>query len=117
MKLLPGFNKGKIDKVLRLRKALYRLQRSPLLWQKNLTSSLNKLGFKEVPQELYIMLKGGIIVFFYINDIVFCYKKTDKKKAQEVIKELSKEYRINTLGELRWFLRIYILRDCSQRLL
>jgi len=49
IKLLLGFNKGKIDKVLRLRKALYGLQRSPLLWQKNLTSSLNKLGFKEVP--------------------------------------------------------------------
>jgi len=49
IKLPPGFNKGKIDKVLRLKKALYGLQRSPLLWQKNLTSSLNKLGFKEVP--------------------------------------------------------------------
>ena len=49
MKLPPGFNNGKKDKVLRLRKALYGLRRLPLLWQKNLTSSLNKLGFKEVP--------------------------------------------------------------------
>jgi len=49
MKLPPGFNKGKIDKVLRLRKALYGLQQSLLLWQKNLTSLLNELGFKEVP--------------------------------------------------------------------
>jgi len=40
IKLPPGFNKGKTDKVLRLRKALYGLRRSPL-WQKNLTSSLN----------------------------------------------------------------------------
>jgi hypothetical protein len=31
IRLPPGFNKGKIDKVLYLRKALYRLQRSPLL--------------------------------------------------------------------------------------
>jgi hypothetical protein len=31
IKLPPGFNKGKIDKVLYLRKALYRLQQSPLL--------------------------------------------------------------------------------------
>ena len=44
-------------------------------------SLLTELGFKEVPQEPYIMLKGGIVVFFYINDIVFCYRKTDKKKA------------------------------------
>jgi len=33
------------------------------------------------------MLKGGIIIFFYVNDIVFCYRKTDKKKAQEIIKK------------------------------
>jgi hypothetical protein len=33
----PGFTKK--GKVLRLRKALYGLRRSPLLWQKNLTNS------------------------------------------------------------------------------
>jgi hypothetical protein len=38
------------------------------------------------------MLKGGIVVFFYVDNIVFYYRKTDKKKAYEVIKELSKEY-------------------------
>jgi len=31
IKLPLGFNKGKTDKVLRLRKALYRLQQLPLL--------------------------------------------------------------------------------------
>ena len=31
IKLPPGFNKGKIDKVLRLRKALYKLQQLLLL--------------------------------------------------------------------------------------
>ena len=48
IRLLLGFTKGKIDKVLRLRKALYRLRRLLLLWQKNLISLLNELGFKEV---------------------------------------------------------------------
>jgi hypothetical protein len=49
IRLLPGFNKGKTNKVLYLKKALYKLRRSPLLWQKNLINSLNELGFKEVP--------------------------------------------------------------------
>ena len=49
IKLPPGFIKGKKDKVLRLRKALYGLQKSPLLWQKNLINLLIELGFKEVP--------------------------------------------------------------------
>ena len=47
MKMPPGYTKK--GKVLRLRKALYGLRRSPLLWQKNLTNSLKELGFKEVP--------------------------------------------------------------------
>ena len=46
------------------------------------------------------MPKGGIVVF-YVDDIVFCYRKTDEKKAQEAIKELSKEYQISTLSKLK----------------
>ena len=80
MRMPPGF--GKKDKVLRLRMALYELRRSPLLWQKNFTSSLKELGFKEVPQELCVMLNGGVVVF-YVDDIVFCYRKKDKKKTKE----------------------------------
>ena len=117
IKLPPGFSKEKTDKVLCLRKALYRLQQSPLLQQKNLISLLNKLGFKEVPQEPCVMLKNGIVIFFYIDNIVFCYQKTDEKKAQEAIKELSKEYQMNTFGKLKWFLGIHVLCDYSQRLL
>ena len=67
-----GFN-GKKDTVLRLRKALYGLQQSLLLQQKNLISLLNELGFKEVPQEPCVILKGRIVVFFYVNNIIFYY--------------------------------------------
>ena len=42
----PGFEDGK---VLRLRKALYGLRRSPLLWQRELTSTFREIGYKEVP--------------------------------------------------------------------
>ena len=38
------------------------------------------------------MLKGRIVVFFYVNNTIFYYWKIDKKKADKVIKELSKEY-------------------------
>ena len=38
------------------------------------------------------MLKDRIVIFFYINNIIFYYRKIDEKKAKEVIKELSKEY-------------------------
>ncbi|KAM4067687.1 reverse transcriptase (RNA-dependent DNA polymerase) [Hirsutella rhossiliensis] len=48
MRMPPGFQKR--GKVLRLRKALYGLRRSPLLWQQMLTSSLEELGFRKVPR-------------------------------------------------------------------
>jgi len=90
MRVPPGFNQGKRDKVLCLRKVLYGLRRSPLLWQKNLTSSLRELGFKEVPQEPCVMLKGGVVVFFYVDDIVFCHHKGDEDKVQEVIMSMDR---------------------------
>ncbi|XP_044720070.1 reverse transcriptase (RNA-dependent DNA polymerase) domain-containing protein [Hirsutella rhossiliensis] len=55
MRMPPGFQKR--GKVLRLRKALYGLRRSPLLWQQMLTSSLEELGFRKVPQEPCVMMK------------------------------------------------------------
>jgi hypothetical protein len=113
MKMPPGFTKA--GKVLRLRKALYGLRRSPLLWQRNLTSSLKELGFKEVPQEPCVMLNGGVVVFFYVDDIVFCYRKKDEERTRDLIRELQKQYQMNILGELRWFLGIHILRDRRQR--
>jgi hypothetical protein len=32
-----------------------------------------------------MMLNSGIVVFFYINDIVFCYCKKDKLRTKGVI--------------------------------
>jgi len=112
MKMPPGFTKR--GKVLRLKKALYGLRRSPLLWQKNLTNSLRELGFKEVPQEPCVMLNDGIVIFFYVDDIVFCHRKKDEERTKDLIQELQREYRINILGELKWFLGIHVLRDRRQ---
>jgi hypothetical protein len=83
--------------------------------QKNLTSSLKELGFKEVPQEPCVMLNGGVVVFFYVDDIVFCYRKKDEERTKQVIRELQREYEMNILGELKWFLGIHVLRDRRQR--
>jgi hypothetical protein len=49
-----------------------------------LASLLRELGFK-VPQEPCVMLKGGVVVFFYVEDVVFCHRKGDEGKAQEAI--------------------------------
>ncbi|XP_044721150.1 reverse transcriptase (RNA-dependent DNA polymerase) domain-containing protein [Hirsutella rhossiliensis] len=101
MRMPPGFQKP--GKVLRLRKALYGLRRSPLLWQQHLTDSLEELGFKKVPQEPCVMMKGAVTVFFYVDDIIWAYRKEDEGLAKEAIQRLEERYKMSFLGNLNGF--------------
>jgi hypothetical protein len=84
-----------------LRKALYRLRRSPLLWQQKLTNVFTNLGFKPVPREPCIAISGRTVVFYYVNNIVFAYKKQDKPLVDKAIKGLKKQFKITDYGELK----------------
>lgn len=55
----------------------------PLLWQKELTATLQDLGFEPVRHGTCCMTKGGVIVFFYVDDIAF---SSQRNKSQEVQK-------------------------------
>jgi hypothetical protein len=59
-----------------------------------LTESLQKLGFKSVPYEPCCMIKSGILIFFYVDDIVLAYKKDKEKEARSLMNNLKKEYTI-----------------------
>ena len=83
MRMPPGY--AEQGKVLKLNKALYGLQRSPLLWQQKLTNEMTKLGYTEILQELCIVQKDGIICFFYVDDIVFAYRKEQSKEVKRTI--------------------------------
>jgi len=75
IRMPPGHkNPGKI---LQLQKALYGLRQLLLLWQKELTSTLLALGFQTILHEPYILIKGGILIFFYVDDIILAYRKED----------------------------------------
>lgn len=115
MRSPPGFPER--GPVLRLKKALYGLRRSPLLWQKALTKKLQEIGFKVVPQEPCIMKKGAIFVFFYVDDIIWAYPKGDIEAAKAGIKALSRAYEMTYIGNPQWFLGIHILRQRSQRVI
>ncbi|XP_044717288.1 reverse transcriptase (RNA-dependent DNA polymerase) domain-containing protein [Hirsutella rhossiliensis] len=109
MRMPPGFQKR--GKVLRLRKALYGLRRSPLLWQQMLTSSLEELGFRKVPQEPCVMMKGAVTVFFYVDDIIWAFRKEDEGVVEEATRGLQKKISLTRLGEPRWFLGIHAYID------
>jgi hypothetical protein len=87
---------------------LYGLGRSPLLWQKELTKTFRKMGFGQVPQDPCVMIKGGVIVFFFVNDIVFCCRKKDQGVVDAARAILEGKYRLIFLGEPKWFLGIHV---------
>ena len=79
-------------KVLHLYKVLYGLRKSPLLWQRHFKSSLIEMGFSTVPYKPYYIIKGEILIFFYINDIVFTFRKDKIGIIKGIVKELKIKY-------------------------
>jgi hypothetical protein len=73
------------------------------------------MGFTEVPQEPCVMKRGGIICFFYIDDIVFAYRKKDSKAVTEAVDEMQNHFWLNPIGKLKWFLGMHIFRDRPKR--
>lgn len=69
-----------------------------------LSSTLMKLGFKTVPHELYCMVKEGIILFFYVDDIVLAYRKAEEEKVMQLMSQLQAHFTITGGEELQWFL-------------
>jgi hypothetical protein len=54
-----------------------------------------------VSQELCVAISGGAVVFYYVNNIVFAYKKQDKPLMNKAIKGLKKQFKITDCGELK----------------
>ena len=72
---------------------------------------LQNMGFKEVPQEPCVMKRGGIICFFYVDDIIFTYRKKDSEAVTKAVDEMQNHFWLNPIGELKWFLGMHIFRD------
>lgn len=99
------------SKILRLKRALYRLRRSPLLWLQELSSALKDLGLEPIPESQCLFTNGQIIVFFYVDDIVILYHRSHQLEFIQFKQSLLKRYEFKDLGELKWFLGIRIVRD------
>jgi len=95
--------------------ALYGLRRSPLLWLKEFSKTLQELGLQEVPGEPCLFTNKWLIVFFYVDDIVVLCHTKHLSHLERFEKDLMARYETRSLGELSWFLGIWILRDRSKR--
>ena len=115
MRMPAGYRKP--GTVLRIKKALYGLRKSPLLWQKELTGTLKSLGFKLVPHEPCCLTKNGIIVFFYVDDMVFAFPRRAASEAADMALRLKGKYRLTGGKDLDWFLGMEVIRDRSKGLI
>jgi len=62
-------------------------------------------------------MKNRIIMFFYIDNIVFAYKKHQKDTVLGLINQLQTKYTLQGGENLQWFLGIEILRDREKKLI
>jgi hypothetical protein len=114
MRMPPGVPAMR-HQVCRLNKALYGLRRSPLLWQTTFTNALRDLGFKELPQEPCVATKDGVICFFFVDDIVFAYRKEKEQVAKDAAERLQQRFEMKIMDDFKWFLGMRIDRDRQNR--
>ena len=110
MKQPPGYRYGGI--VLRIQKALYGLKQSPKLWQKRLSEAMIKCGFRPSPHEACCFIKDDdVILFSYVDDLVFSYPKSKKSIVEEAVALLETQFKLTGGKDLQWFLGIEVIRD------
>jgi hypothetical protein len=77
-----------LGKCWKLRRALYGLRISPRLWQREAASVLRKLGLQQMPEDPCVFIGQGLLVFFYIDDILIASHSTAKAQAQQLERDL-----------------------------
>ena len=115
MRMPKGYRK--FGKILRLNRATYGLWRSPILWKKTFYASLLEIGFKPVPHEPCCLTYEGILIFFYVDDIVVAYRKSKQPMVHKLIKKLQQQYNLEGGQQPQWFLGIRVLRDRERKLI
>lgn len=102
-----------LDHLWELRRALYSLKTSSLLWYKEFTKTLKELRLQEVKDALCLWKNDKLLVFFYVDDIVVLAKLAHTVALNDFERKLLRRYEIRSLGELSTFCGIQTHRDRS----
>ncbi|OAQ57347.2 polyprotein [Pochonia chlamydosporia 170] len=62
-------------------------------------------------------MKNGIIIFFYVDDIVLAYQKGKENEMKYLTDQLQQKYQLTGGNPLQWFLGIEVIRDRDKRLI
>ena len=99
------------DHLWKLNRALYGLKTSPLLWYKELTKTLTKLGLYEVKDAPCLWKNDKLLVFFYVDDIVVLSLPAHTAALDDFERRLLHKYEIRSLGDLEVFCGTKVHRD------
>ncbi len=61
--------------------------------------------------------KKNIFCFFFVDNIVFVFKKKDQSNVKEIVNILKEKFKLEEFREFKWFFGIYIFKDKDKRLL
>jgi hypothetical protein len=106
---------SRLDYCWKLNKALYELKQVSIFWYRNLIMILEDLSLQSISKVNCLFANDWLIFFFYVNDIMIICMKENTNRMRFFEKSLMKRFEMRMLEELKWFLRIRIIRDRVNR--
>jgi hypothetical protein len=98
-------------KILKLLRALYEQKKSFLLWLRILIDKCIEIELNSIFDEFCLFLNDNeILMFFYVNDIVFAFTASRKKDSKNLIRRLKNIFDMRDLDSLNFFLDVRILQ-------
>jgi hypothetical protein len=105
----------RFDYCWKLNKALYELKQASILWYRNLITILKDLKLQSISKMNCLFVNDWLILFFYVDDIMTICQKENLNRMRFFEKSLMKRFEMRILKELKWFLRIRIIRNRVNR--
>ncbi|KAI1509284.1 Reverse transcriptase domain protein [Pyrenophora tritici-repentis] len=101
--------------IVRLRRGMYGLRQSALLWYNDLKDSLKDLGFEPIEADpcVFVNPTTKAIIVVYVDDLILITRDVTSMKALK--SQLLNRYKARDLGPIGFYLGIRILRDRPNR--
>ncbi|XP_066377442.1 uncharacterized mitochondrial protein AtMg00810-like [Miscanthus floridulus] len=114
MEVPPGYSKPEmVGKVCRLKKSLFGLKQSPRAWFDRFRRALCAMGYKQCNGDHTIFYKHFgrkiTVLAVYVDDIIIT--GDDEAEIKCLKGNLSREFEVKDLGQLKYFLGIEIARN------
>jgi hypothetical protein len=99
-------------KIFKLFQALYNSKKFSLLWLRILIDKCIKFELNFIFDEFCLFSnENQILIFFYVNDIIFAFTTSRKKNAENLIRRLKNIFDMQNLNSLNFFLDVRILQN------